>query len=111
MTEILATHFVEEKGYPMRVFRSSSYKDQWHDDVTKIKIIDAPWPLQNECWKKGEAVCSAPEDVYKMTLFWYMDLCSPNMIDITSNFSIHQESPVFVYALSFCTVFFAHSIL
>ena len=54
-----------------------------------------------------------PEHVYKMSLcfFLYMDMCPPNMIDITSNFSLHQESPVYVYALSFCTVFFEHFIL
>ena len=33
-----------------------------------------------------------PEHVYKMRLCFsaHMDMCSPNMIDITSNFSIHQ---------------------
>ena len=45
------------------------------------------------------------------TWFFHMGMCSPNMIDITSIFSIHQESPVLMYALSFCTVFFAHLIL
>ena len=43
-------------------------------------------------------------------LFFSMDTCSPNMIDISWNFSIHQESPVFPESGSFCSVFAVHLI-
>ena len=53
-----------------------------------------------------------PEHVYKVSLCFYTWTCAPrNMIDIASNFSTHQESPVYVGALSLSSVFFAHSIL
>ena len=91
MTENLATQFVEENGYPMHVFRSSSF---------------AMHAIPKALWLPVFASCLQNEP-----LFLYMDMCPPKMIDITSNFSLHQESPVYVDALSFSSVFFAHFIL
>ena len=42
----------------------------------------------------GEADRRDPEHVYKMSLCFIHGHVPPNMIDIASNFFIHQESPV-----------------
>ena len=91
MTENRATPFVEDNGYHMRVFRYCLD----HDDVTKNQISEAPWPLQNECWKKDKRISVTRNISTKWTFVLYMDMCTPNMIDIGSNFSINQGSLVF----------------